>query len=226
MNYQWQSEIFSILDCNHVSMYDLLIVTLCTHDDSSPTSTFFPSWTASALYQWCTGLIFWTVPFRCQDTGSPSCQRDIPSQSYHINTSSHRFLFLRHMCTPWTVWEFLNGGYGKKDQECHSMSLGITWCLVGSQFDPMLCSTKAQSRLTMTTWYCLHMIFCPFVIRKGTNITTKFFTLNNSFVALAAVMDITLIQLTSSILGNWVPSSFNGLTTTVMPCFISSNGIQ
>jgi hypothetical protein len=30
MNYQWQSEIFSVLDHNHVSMYDLLIFTLCT----------------------------------------------------------------------------------------------------------------------------------------------------------------------------------------------------
>jgi len=26
------------------------------------------------------------------------------------------------------------------------------------------------SRLTMTTWYCLRVIFCPFVIRKGTKI--------------------------------------------------------
>jgi hypothetical protein len=31
MNYQWQSEIFNILDRNHVSMYDLLIFTLRTH---------------------------------------------------------------------------------------------------------------------------------------------------------------------------------------------------
>ena len=31
MNYQWQSEIFSILDHNHVSMYDLLLFTLRTH---------------------------------------------------------------------------------------------------------------------------------------------------------------------------------------------------
>ena len=30
MNNHWQSEIFSILDCNHVSMYDLLILTLRT----------------------------------------------------------------------------------------------------------------------------------------------------------------------------------------------------
>jgi hypothetical protein len=29
--YQWQSEIFSVLDRNHVSMYDLLIFTLRTH---------------------------------------------------------------------------------------------------------------------------------------------------------------------------------------------------
>jgi len=31
MNYQWQSEIFSVLDRNCVSMYDLLIFTLRTH---------------------------------------------------------------------------------------------------------------------------------------------------------------------------------------------------
>jgi hypothetical protein len=30
MNYQWQSEIFTILDRNHVSMYDLLVFTLRT----------------------------------------------------------------------------------------------------------------------------------------------------------------------------------------------------
>ena len=45
----------------------------------------------------------------------------------------------------------------------------------------------------------LVLFMCPFVIRNSTKITIKIITLNNLFVALAAMMDIALIQLSLSI---------------------------
>ena len=79
--------------------------------------------------------LFWTVPFRHRDMGSPSCQRDVLSWSYHINTSSLVFISKAHMLalnslriSQWWTWK-------EKDQGGHSMCLGTTWYLVGCQFE-------------------------------------------------------------------------------------------
>ena len=83
MNYQWQSEIFSILDHNHVSIFDLLIFTLRTQLPPVHSSH-------RELLQLRTGdvLDLWSEQFPSDARKwALHCQRDILSRNYDVNTS-------------------------------------------------------------------------------------------------------------------------------------------